>query len=139
MKIIVSAGGTGGHIYPALAIIEKFKEHEKNLEVLYIGTHNRMEAELIPKRGIKYESLEIYGFSKSNICLDIKNVFLIKKAYQKCLRIMREFKPDLVLGIGGYVTYPVIKAASKLGIKTFIHEQNSHPGKTNLVLQMYKK
>lgn len=135
MKIIVSAGGTGGHIYPALAIIEKFKEHEKNLEVLYIGTHNRMEAELIPKRGIKYESLEIYGFSKSNICLDIKNVFLIKKAYQKCLRIMREFKPDLVLGIGGYVTYPVIKAASKLGIKTFIHEQNSHPGKTNLVLQ----
>ena len=135
MKIIVSAGGTGGHIYPALAIIEKFKEHEKDLDILYIGTHNRMEAELIPKRGIKYESLEIYGFSKSNIGLDIKNVFLIKKAYQKCLKIMREFKPDLVLGIGGYVTYPVIKAASKLGIKTFIHEQNSHPGKTNLALQ----
>ena len=135
MKIIVSAGGTGGHIYPALAIIEKFKEHEKDLDILYIGTHNRMEAELIPKRGIKYESLEIYGFSKSNIGLDIKNVFIIKKAYQKCLKIMREFKPDLVLGIGGYVTYPVIKAASKLGIKTFIHEQNSHPGKTNLALQ----
>lgn len=135
MKIIVSAGGTGGHIYPALAIIEKFKEKEKNLEILYIGTHNRMEAELIPKRGIKYESLEIYGFSKKDILLDIKNVFLINKAYKKCLKIMKDFKPDLVLGIGGYVTYPVIKAASKLGIKTFIHEQNSHPGKTNLALQ----
>lgn len=135
MKIIVCAGGTGGHIYPALAIIKKFQEKEKDLDILYIGTHNRMEKDLIPKRGLKYESLEIYGFSKKDILLDIKNIFLINKAYKKCLKIMKEFKPDLVLGVGGYVTYPVIKAASKLGIKTFIHEQNSLPGKTNLVLQ----
>ncbi len=135
MKIIVSAGGTGGHIYPALAIINKFKEKEKDLEVLYIGTHNRMEKDLIPKRGINYEEIEIYGFSKRDILLDIKNVFLIGKAKNKCIKLMEEFKPDLVLGIGGYVTYPVIKAASKLGIKTFIHEQNSIPGKSNLSLQ----
>ena len=137
MKIIVSAGGTGGHIYPALAIINKFKEKEKNLEVLYIGTHNRMEKELIPKRGIKYEEIEIYGFSKRDILLDIKNIYLIGKAKKKCLKIMKEFKPDLVMGIGGYVTYPVIKAAHKLGIKTFIHEQNSIPGKSNLALAKY--
>lgn len=135
MKIIVSAGGTGGHIYPALAIINKFKEKEKDLEILYIGTHNRMEKEIIPKRGIKYEELEIYGFSKREILRDIKNIFLISKAKKKCLKIMEEFKPDLVLGIGGYVTYPVIWAANKLGIKTFIHEQNSIPGKSNLMLQ----
>lgn len=135
MKIIVSAGGTGGHIYPALAIINKFKEKEKDLEVLYIGTHNRMEKEIIPKRGFKYEELEIYGFSKRDLLLDIKNVFLIQKAKKKCEKIMKEFKPDLVLGIGGYVTYPVICAAHKLGIKTFIHEQNSLPGKTNMTLQ----
>ncbi len=135
MRIIVSAGGTGGHIYPALAILKKFEENEKDLEVLYIGTHNRMEKELIPKRGIPYEELEIYGFSKKDILLDIKNLFLIHKAKKKCIKIMKEFKPDLVLGIGGYVTYPVIKAAAKLGIKTFIHEQNSLPGKTNRVLQ----
>lgn len=135
MKMIVSAGGTGGHIYPALAIINKFKEKEKNLDILYIGTHNRMEKDLIPKRGIKYEALEIYGFSKRDILLDIKNIFLIGKAKKKCLKIMREFKPDIVLGIGGYVTYPVIWAAHKLGIKTFIHEQNSIPGKSNLMLQ----
>ena len=135
MKIIVSAGGTGGHIYPALAIINKFKEKEKNLEVLYIGTHNRMEKELIPKRGIKYEELEIYGFSKNDILRDLKNISLISKAKKKCLNIMKEFKPDLVLGIGGYVTYPVIWAANKLGIITFIHEQNSIPGKSNLALQ----
>lgn len=135
MKIIVSAGGTGGHIYPALAIINKFKEKEQDLEILYIGTHNRMEKDLIPKRGIRYEEIEIYGFSKKDIFLDIKNIFLISKAKKKCLNIMKEFKPDLVLGVGGYVTYPVIWAANKLGIKTFIHEQNSIPGKSNLVLQ----
>ena len=87
MKIIVSAGGTGGHIYPALAIINKIKEKEKNLEVLYIGTHNRMEKDIIPARGIRYESIEIYGFSKKDILLDIKNIFLINKAYKKCLKI----------------------------------------------------
>jgi len=135
MKIIVSAGGTGGHIYPALAIINKFKEKEKNLEILYIGTHNRMEKDIIPTRGIRYEAIEIYGFSKKDILLDIKNVFLIGKAKKKCIQLMKEFQPDLVLGIGGYVTYPVISAASTLGIKTFIHEQNSLPGKTNLTLQ----
>ena len=131
MRIIVSAGGTGGHIYPALAIINKFKEHEKDLEVLYIGTHNRMEKDIIPARGIRYESIEIYGFSKSDMKRNFKNIFLINKATKRCVEIMKDFKPDIVMGIGGYVTYPVIKAAKKLNIKTFIHEQNSIAGKTN--------
>ena len=133
MKVIISAGGTGGHIYPALAIINTLKEKEKNLEILYIGTHNRMEKDIIPKNNIPYESIEIYGFSK-NIIRDFKNLFLIQKATNKCLKIMRKFKPDIVIGVGGYVTYPVIKAASKLGIKTIIHEQNSIPGKSNRFL-----
>lgn len=137
MKIIVSAGGTGGHIYPALAIINKFIEHDKNTEVLYIGTHNRMEKEIIPKAGIPYESIEIYGLSKTNLFRDVKNVFLIRKAYKKCLNIMKEFKPDVVIGVGGYVTYPVLKAARKLRIKTFIHEQNTIPGKANLAISKY--
>ena len=137
MKIIVSAGGTGGHIYPALAIIKKFQEMEKDLEVIYIGTHNRMEKEIVPKMGIKYIDLEIYGFSKTNILRDIKNISLIKKAMSKCLKIMKEFKPDIVIGCGGYVTYPVIKAAKKLNIKTFIHEQNSIPGKSNVYLSKF--
>ena len=134
MKIIVSAGGTGGHIYPALAIIDKFKKKEHNLEVLYIGTHNRMEKDIVPKSNIEYEALEIYGFSKKNIIRDIKNIGLIIKAKKKCKQIMKEFKPDVVIGCGGYVTYPVISVANSLGIKTFIHEQNSIPGKSNLVL-----
>ena len=136
MKIIVTAGGTGGHIYPALSIIEKFKKEEKNLEVLYIGTHNRMEKDIVPNRGIKYEALEIYGLTK-NIKKDIEDIILIRKSYKKCLKIMKDFKPDVVIGFGGYVTFPVIKAAHKLKIKTFIHEQNSIPGKSNKVLARY--
>ena len=133
MKVVVSAGGTGGHIYPALAILEKLKKEDKKLEVLYMGTTKRMESEIIPNRGIEYVGLDIYGFSK-NIFRDIKNVFLINKSYNKCLKVLKEFKPDIVLGFGGYVTYPVLKAAKKLKIKTFLHEQNSIVGKTNKFL-----
>ncbi len=133
MKVVVSAGGTGGHIYPALAVLEKLKKEDKNLEVLYIGTKNRMESDIIPKRGINYKGIDIYGFSK-NVLRDIKNVFLIVKSYRQCLKILEEFKPDIVLGFGGYVTYPVLKAAKKLNIKTFLHEQNSIVGKTNKFL-----
>lgn len=136
MNIIVSAGGSGGHIYPALSIIEELKKREKNLNVLYIGTHNRMEKEIVPKKGIPYESLEIYGFTK-DIKRDIKNIFLIHKAEKKCQRIMKNFKPDIVIGVGGYVTYPVMKTARKLKIKTFIHEQNSRPGKVNFLVSRY--
>ena len=134
MKVIISAGGTGGHIYPALAIVKKIKEKEPNSDILYIGTHNRMEKDIVPKENIKYESIEIYGFSKTMIKRDIQNIGLILKAEKKCLKIMKEFKPDIVIGVGGYVTFPVLRAARKLKIKTFIHEQNSIPGKSNKVL-----
>ena len=134
MKMIISAGGTGGHIYPALAIIKKFQEKDKNFEVLYIGTHNRMENKIIPEYGIPYESIKIFGFSKSNIKRDFQNLGCIIKSYYKCIKIMKEFKPDIVVGVGGYVTMPVIMAAKKLKIKTVLHEQNSIPGKTNKFL-----
>lgn len=134
MKIIVSAGGTGGHIYPALAIIEEFKRCEKEIDVLYIGTHNRMEKDIIPAHGIKYEPIKIYGFSKTMIKRDIKNLYYIVSSYNRCVEIMKEFKPDIVIGVGGYVTFPVIMAAKRLGIKTCIHEQNSIPGKANKFL-----
>ncbi len=134
MNIIVTAGGTGGHIYPALAIINKFKEKEKDLNVLYIGTETRMEKDIIPKHNIKYIPIKIHGFSKTNFKRNIKNIFFIKKAYKECLKIIDDFKPDVVIGAGGYVTYPVLKAAKTRKVKTFIHEQNSIPGKTNKYL-----
>lgn len=133
MRVIITAGGTGGHIYPALAILDKIKEMEPESEFIYIGTHNRMEKDIVPKRNIKYIPLEIYGLSTSLKLMgrNVKNVFLIEKAYKKCIKIIKEFKPDIVIGVGGYVTYPVVKAAHKCGVKVFLHEQNSIPGKAN--------
>ena len=136
MKVIITAGGTGGHIYPALGVYDKLMS-EKGNEVLYIGTTSRMESEIVPKLGIKYEGIEIYGLSKTNILRDIKNIGCIINSYKKCKKIMKEFKPDFVLGFGGYVTYPVILAAHKLGIKTGLHEQNQIPGKSNKMLSKY--
>jgi UDP-N-acetylglucosamine--N-acetylmuramyl-(pentapeptide) pyrophosphoryl-undecaprenol N-acetylglucosamine transferase len=137
MRVIITAGGTGGHIYPALAIAGKIKELEPKSEILYIGTHNRMEKDIVPQNGYQYEAIKIYGFSKKLIKRDLENISLIIKAEKKCLELIKEFKPDVVVGVGGYVTYPVIKAAKKLGIKTFIHEQNSIPGKSNRLLARY--
>lgn len=137
MRIVVSAGGTGGHIYPALAIIQKIKEYEPNSEFLYIGTHNRMEKDIIPKYGIPFETIEIYGINRKNILKNVKTLKCFIEAKKKCKKLLKEFKPDAVIGVGGYVTGPVISSAHKLGIKTFIHEQNSIPGKANLYLSRF--
>lgn len=136
MKILVAAGGTGGHIYPALALIEKFKSHDKNTKVIYVGTKNRMEKDIVPALGIEYKAIEIYGLTK-NVLNDVKNVYLIIKDINEMKKLMKEFKPDVVLGIGGYVTYPVIVAAHQLKIPIFIHEQNAIPGKVNRLIEKY--
>ena len=135
MKVIVTAGGTGGHIYPALGVIEQLESI--GAEILYIGTKNRMESTLIPEKGINYVGLEIYGLSKTNILRDIKNVGYIIKSYNTCKKIMKEFKPDYVIGFGGYVTLPVLLAAKNAKIRCGIHEQNKLPGKTNKFLSKY--
>ena len=136
MRVIISAGGTGGHIYPALAIINKIKEKEPDSEFLYIGTHNRMEKDIVPAKGIPFKSIEMYGFSKK-IFRNIKTVKCLFKAFKQCKKMIREFNPDIVIGVGGYVTVPVIVSAKKLGYKTFLHEQNSLPGKSNKFLSKY--
>jgi len=137
MRVIISAGGTGGHIYPALAIINKIKEKEPNSEFLYIGTHNRMEKDIIPKQGIPFKQIEIYGFNRKKITKNFKTLKCLYNSYKECQNIIKEFKPDIVIGVGGYVTAPVILAAHKLKIKTFIHEQNSVAGASNKFLSKY--
>lgn len=134
MRVVVSAGGTGGHIYPALSIINKIKEKEPNSEFLYIGTTDRMEATIIPELGYDYVGLEIKGLNRRN---PFKNINVLKsflKAISISKKEIEKFKPDVVLGIGGYVTLPVLYAAHSLKIKTFIHEQNSIPGLSNKLL-----
>lgn len=137
MKVVISAGGTGGHIYPALAIINKIKEEEEDSEFLYIGTTDRMEKDLIPNMGYRYEALEVTGFKRKITLDNIKTITNFLGAIKKAKAIIKEFNPDIVIGCGGYVTAPVIYAAKKLGKKTFIHEQNSIVGLANKFLSRY--
>jgi len=137
MKFIIVAGGTGGHIFPALSLIEKIMENKKN-EVLYIGTTDRMESEIVPSKGIPYKGITVHGIKK-NIIKDFKNIFDINSSIKECKKIIDEFKPDAVVGFGGYVTFPVILAAHKLKVPVFLHEQNVIPGKTNKVLSRLSK
>ena len=137
MRVVISAGGTGGHIYPAVAIINKIKKEEPNSEFLYIGTHNRMEKDLIPSMNIPYESIEITGFKRKLTLENFKTIKNFLKARKRCLQLIKNFNPDIVIGAGGYVTAPVIWAAKKLGHKTFIHEQNSVVGLSNKYLTKY--
>ncbi len=137
MKVVITAGGTGGHIFPALALISKLKEKDKNVEILYIGTTDRMEKDIIPKEGIPYVGIEMKGLNRKNI---FKNIDVMKtyfRAVKKAKSELVKFKPDVVIGFGGYISAPVIYSAFKLKIKTIIHEQNSIPGVSNKFLARY--
>lgn len=134
MRVIVSAGGTGGHIYPALSIIKKIKEKDKSAEILYVGTTDRMEKDIVPKENIPYYGIKIRGFDRKFSFHNFRTIKYFISGIKKMKKLMKEFKPDIVIGVGGYVTGPVIYAASKLGIKTLIHEQNSILGMTNKFL-----
>ena len=135
MRVIISAGGTGGHIYPALSILKKIKEKDPKSEVLYIGTTDRMESKIVPEMDIPYIGVNVIGLKKDLTIFKAGYLFL--KAISKCKKIIKEFKPDIVIGVGGYITAPVIYSAHKLKVKTVIHEQNSIPGKSNTFLQKY--
>ena len=137
MKVVITAGGTGGHIFPALALISKLKEKDKNVEILYIGTTNRMEKDIIPKEEIPYIGIEMKGLNRKNIFKNIDVMRTYLKAVSKAKEELTKFKPDIVIGFGGYISAPVIYAAHKLKIKTIIHEQNSIPGVSNKFLSRY--
>lgn len=131
MKAIIVAGGTGGHIYPAMAIIRKIKEMEPNSEFLYIGTNDRMEKDIIPKMGIKFVGLDMIGLNRKNIFGNIRVIKMFFRAVNAAKKEIINFRPDIVIGAGGYITAPVLYAAHKCGIPTLIHEQNSIPGLSN--------
>ncbi len=137
MRVIISAGGTGGHIYPALAIANKIKQKDKNASILYVGTKNRMEKDIVPKAGYKFTGINVEGLKRSLSLKNVKSAFLFLNAISKSKKIIKKFKPDIVIGVGGYVCAPVLYAAHKLGIKCCIHEQNSSFGVTNKFLSKY--
>lgn len=130
MRLLIVTGGTGGHIYPALALAEAAKARYQDLELLFIGNDDRMEATLIPQEGYAFRSLHTSGLTGS-ILHKGKAILQMLIAKQKAAQIMKEWKPDLVIGFGGYVSAPVMLAAHALSIPTMIHEQNSIAGASN--------
>lgn len=137
MKILVSGGGTGGHIYPALAFINEVRKHNPEATFLYIGTENGLESKIVPKAGIPFKSIEISGFKRKLSVDNVKTIIRFLKGTSESKQYIKEFNPDIVLGTGGYVCGPVVYAASKMNIPTIIHEQNSVPGLTNKFLSRY--
>lgn len=137
MRLLVSGGGTGGHIYPALALIERLKQVEPDTEVLYVGTTRGLENKIVPDAGIKLETMHMQGFKRSLSLYNFETVYLFLKSVHHAKKIIRDFKPDVVLGTGGYVSGAVLYAAAKEHVPTVIHEQNSVVGITNKFLSRY--
>jgi UDP-N-acetylglucosamine--N-acetylmuramyl-(pentapeptide) pyrophosphoryl-undecaprenol N-acetylglucosamine transferase len=137
MKIVISGGGTGGHIYPALALIREIQKETKDAEFLYIGTTNGLESKIVPRENIPFKSIHITGFKRKISLENIKTIIRFLKGVSDSKKILKEFQPDVVIGTGGYVCGPVVYAAAKLKIPTIIHEQNSVPGLTNKFLSRY--
>lgn len=131
MKVILSGGGTGGHIYPALAIARGIVERDPSAQILYVGTEKGMESVIVPQAGFDFKTVDITGLDRSSILKAGKSVLKIPLSFWQARTIIRDFKPDLVIGTGGYVSYPVVLAASYANTKTVIHEQNAYPGLTN--------
>lgn len=134
MKILLSGGGTGGHIYPALALMREMKKDYPEAEFLYIGTEKGLESQIVPESGVPFRSVDIQGFKRSFSTENLKTIWKFLKSTSDAKKIIDEFKPDVVLGTGGYVCGPVVYAASRKKIPAIIHEQNSVVGMTNKFL-----
>ena len=129
MKAIIAAAGTGGHINPGLAIANKIKEEEKDSEIIFIGTNRGLENDLVPRAGYELKTIDAYGLSKKLSIENIKKMYKTLKGYGQAKKIIEQFKPDIVIGTGGYICGATISAAHKLKIPTMLHESNAFPGK----------
>ena len=138
LRIIISGGGTGGHIFPAVSIANKLRELCPENEILFVGAIGKMEMEKVPAAGYKIIGLPIVGLQRQltlrNIINDLKVPFKVLSSLRKAKRIIREFKPDIAIGVGGYASAPLLKAATRLGIPALIQEQNGFAGMTNKML-----
>lgn len=134
MKAIISGGGTGGHIFPALAIANAIKARYPDADILFIGADGRMEMEKVPAAGYPIEGLPIEGLQRKLTLHNFVVLFKLLKSQRMAKKIIRNFNPDIVVGVGGYASAPTLKAASGMGYRTLLQEQNSYPGLTNKML-----
>ena len=134
VNIIIAGGGTGGHIFPAVAIANAIKKMQPGVDILFVGAKGKMEMEKVPQAGYKIEGLDIAGFNRSSLIKNIGLPFKLLKSFLQVRTIFKKFKPVAVIGVGGYSSFPVLRFAQSQGIKTFIHESNSFAGKSNMLL-----
>lgn len=131
MRIILSGGGTGGHIYPALAIASEIKSRVPTAELLYIGTGHGLESKIVPAAGLKFRTIDIRGIDRSSMLKAGKSLAKIPASFFQARDIVKTFKPDVIIGTGGYVSFPIVLAGTFFDVRTFIHEQNAMPGLAN--------
>lgn len=143
MRILMTGGGTAGHINPALAIASQIKKEYPDAEFLFVGAKGRMETELVPKAGFPIKTISIQGFSRkkslAGLCYNFKTLYYVATAGFSCSKIIKEFKPDIAVGTGGYVCGPILQKAAKLNIPVILHEANSFPGVTVKMLSKVAK
>ena len=134
MKVIISGGGSGGHIFPAISIANELMQRDGNTEILFVGAKGKMEMERVPKAGYEIEGLWISGFQRKLTLRNFSFPFKLISSLWKARKILKRFKPDVVIGVGGYASGPTLEMATRMGISTLIQEQNSYPGITNRLL-----
>lgn len=134
MNVIIAGGGTGGHIFPAVAIGHALQKLEPGTKLLFVGALGKMEMEKVPQEGFEIVGLDIVGFNRSHLWKNLALPFKLWKSRRKARQILNTFKPDVVIGVGGFASYPVLSAAQHKGIPTLIQEQNSFAGKSNKIL-----
>lgn len=139
LKVLLSGGGTGGHIFPAIAIADEIKKRFPDAEFLFIGANGKMEMEKVPQAGYKIEGIDIAGIDRGNMLSNLGLPFKILKSLSKSKRIIKNFAPDFAIGTGGFASGPALYEASKMGIPIFIQEQNAHAGVTNKILSKKAK
>jgi UDP-N-acetylglucosamine--N-acetylmuramyl-(pentapeptide) pyrophosphoryl-undecaprenol N-acetylglucosamine transferase len=137
MRMLIAGGGTGGHIYPGIALAQELMTRQKDNEVLFVGTARGLETTLIPGAGYPLRTIEVVGLKGKGVLGALRGLFKIPVALWQSARIVREFKPHVALGVGGYVSGPVILAAALLGVPTGIQEQNAYPGLANRILSRF--
>ena len=134
LHVIIAGGGTGGHIFPGLAIAGALKKLQPDVEILFVGAKGKMEMEKVPEAGFSILGIDIAGYNRSSLLKNVSLPFKLVKSYFQVKKILKEFQPVVVIGVGGYSSFPVLRIAQSQGIPTFIHESNSLPGKSNKIL-----
>src|SRR5687767_9744191 len=131
VKLIIAGGGTGGHIFPAIAIANALKKIDPQAEILFVGAKGKMEMEKVPQAGYDIHGIDIAGFNRSSLIKNIGLPFKLIKSFFQVKKIVDAFRPNAVIGVGGYSSFPVLRYAQSQNIPTFIHESNSFAGKSN--------